>query len=1073
MDMSYESQKSLFGLEPDQLDRLFSLGTGGDEDAGIEHGKIENPQPADSGELATSSDFTASIQSSIEQVGKWIGPYKLVHILGEGGMGIVYLAEQERPISRQVALKVIKPGMDSRRVLARFEAERQVLALLDHPNIARIFDAGTTELGRPYFVMEYVEGLPITEFCDREVLTIEERLGLFLQVCRAMQHAHQKGIIHRDIKPSNILVSQGQEKAIPKIIDFGIAKAIKQPLTERTFYTEQGQLFGTPEYMSPEQAQLDNNNVDIRTDVYSLGVLLYELLIGALPFDRKTFRKGGLDNVRKVICGQDPVTPSIRLSKTPVTKSTQLAQRRRTNVHALQHVLRHDLDWITLKAMDKDCARRYASVDAMAIDIHSYLNHQPVSAVPPSILYRAKKLIQRHRLAAVVACAAFILFIVLLWAVQASIRTRRERARFQAFEQDQLLLKAQDAFGNQHWKDALAGVEPLLKSRYVGRRARLLYAQILLATQGAGAAVPEFEPLLGTPDETAGQAHFLLANIYYNADPCAPGGTSEYYQRWQEHREQAEQLIANTASYYFLRAKAAYGVKETLDMLAETLKRNKQHYDALRERAQIYHSQHDYEKMVRDAARMIGTRPDNPQGYGLSALALQGLGRFDEALHDHNEAILLSPEDAQFYDARRETYMHLGRYELALNDAQRCVQLKPNDLPYRYEIFATYTALGCYEDAMREYDRFLSYPFLREHRLGGAPMYLRGFFYLFSFKRVAESLAAGRSWHGPEEPPLIAPYNLIFEIESFYLGMHDKGQRLVLKGFHPSWSPDGKKLAYSHGLLMASGVAVFDIERGRAELLTTSGRNPEWSPDGNYIAFERNRRIWPIESLANLNIRTWRPDGWRQTHAEEVWIANTATHEIRRVAEGTCPRWGYRSGRLYYTSRQNNALYTVSPAHKDVEPVRVLEGCGQGAIISPDEQYVADSAFCELRIIDLDSKDVVATWTAPPSSRDGLIVSWSPDSRELSIGSPNGSWMGLWIYDMETAEASKVLDGWWMASRWAPDKSSIALTLGVFIEIWQMDLEPGMSTAASFDSVKTTDEHLGTLTKLDNSPPTY
>lgn len=1052
--MSYEPKKSLFGLEPDQLDRLFSLGTRRDENDEPEKEKGKKSQPLDS------SDFTTSLQSSIEQIGQWIGPYKLVRVLGEGGMGMVYLAEQEKPIRRRVALKVIKPGMDSKRVLARFEAERQALALLDHPNIAHVHQAGTTQAGRPYFVMEYVEGLPINEYCDSHKLTIKDRLGLFLQVCQAVQYAHQKGIIHRDIKPSNILISEQQGKNTPKIIDFGIAKAIHQPLIDRTFDTEQDQLFGTPEYMSPEQTEPKARDIDTRTDVYSLGIVLYELLAGGLPFDPDDFRRGGIDHIRKVIREQDPKPPSTRRTRTQAQVSSQIENQKVK--------IANDLDWITLKAMDKDLARRYATVDAMAMDIRNYLNHQPVSAVPPSVFYRTKKLIRRHRQATILVCAGFILLLVLTWAARTFIQTGRERARFQTFEHEQLLLKAQDDFGNRHYNDALARIEPLLKSRYVGRRARLLHAQLLLATQGAGAAVPEFEKLLDTSDETAGQAHFLLANIYYNADPCAPGGTREYYQRWQSHREKAEQLIADTASYYFLRAKAAYGVKETLDMLAETLERDKQHYDALRERAQIYNSQYDYEKMVRDAARMIGIRPDNPQGYALSALALQGLRRLDEALLDHNEAILLAPDDPQLYDARRETYMCLGQYELALRDARMSVSLKPNDLPYRYGIFAAYTALGCYEEAMREYNHFLSYPFMQEHRLGGAPMYLRGVFYLFSFKGVAESVTIGRSWHGSETPPLTAPYTLMFEIEPFYRNVHDQAQRLVLKGFHPTWSPDGKKLAYSHGLLMASGVAVYDVETGRTELLTTSGRNPEWSPDGRYIAFERNRRIWPIESLANLNIRTWRPDGWRQTHAEEVWIADMVTYEIRRVAEGTCPRWGHRSGRLYYTSKKNNTLYAVSLARKDAEPTPILERCSQAALISPDERYVADNDFCELRIVDLESNDIIATWTAPPSSRNGLIVSWSPDSRELSLGSPNGSWMGLWIYNLDTKEASKVLDGWWMASRWAPDKSKIALTLGVFIEIWQMELEQDVPTAASFNSVQTTEDHLTDLLKRLN-----
>ncbi|UCG59117.1 MAG: serine/threonine protein kinase, partial [Phycisphaerales bacterium] len=263
-------KKPIFSLDPDQLERLLSVGTGGQD---------------------PSADATASV-AGIGQPGGRIGRYKLLRVLGEGGMGVVYLAEQQRPIKRQVALKVVKPGMDSKRVIARFEAEQQALALLDHSNIAHVYDAGTTEAGRPYFVMEYVKGIPITEHCDGQKSPIEDRLGLFLNVCEAVQHAHQKGIIHRDIKPSNILVSIKDNQAVPKIIDFGIAKALTQLLTERTLYTEQGQLIGTPEYMSPEQVEMSAQGVDTRTDIYSLGVVLYRLLAGVLPFDAEILREG-------------------------------------------------------------------------------------------------------------------------------------------------------------------------------------------------------------------------------------------------------------------------------------------------------------------------------------------------------------------------------------------------------------------------------------------------------------------------------------------------------------------------------------------------------------------------------------------------------------------------------------------------------------------------------------------------------------------------------------------------------------------------------------------------------------
>jgi tetratricopeptide (TPR) repeat protein len=656
-----------------------------------------------------------------------------------------------------------------------------------------------------------------------------------------------------------------------------------------------------------------------------------------------------------------------------------------------------------------------------------------------------------------------------------SVRASRESAHAEALEHRQLLDQAQELFGTRKYQEALATVSGLLQSPYVGRSANLLHAQLLLEEQGAGAAVPELERLLGTADEVAGQAHLLLASIYYEGDPCAPGETSEFRQRWQDHREQAEQLIAGTASYHFLRAQAAYGVKEMLDMLGQALKLDKQHYDSLRERAYIYYSQHDYEKMARDAARMIGIRPDKPLGHALSALALQEMGRLDQALQDHNEAILLAPEDPHLYDGRRETYTRLGQYEPALRDAEKCAELRPQDISFRHKLFAAYTALGRYDEAQREYEHFLSYPFLQEHGLGGNPIYLRGVFGLFSGKLVIESVVANRLWHGPRKPPNRAPYAFMYEVDAHCRNLHTQAKRLVAKGYDPAWSPDGRRLAYSHGVLSASGVAVLDVESGRTELLTTSGRYPAWSPDGRYIAFERVRRIWSAGSLATLSVRTWRggsrtwrPYGRQPTHAREVWIANMETHEIERLCKGTCPQWGRRSGCLYYTSPQNNTLYSVSPAHRDARPVEVLSPCGPSPVISPDERYIADHTFRELRIIDVASQEVVATWIAPPSPQGGLKVSWSPDNRELSIGGWDTSEMGLWIYDVETGEATQVLNGWWRSSPWAPDSSKMALTVGVMLEIWQVDLEPGVSTVASFDSAQTIEEHCLDLMERQN-----
>jgi tetratricopeptide (TPR) repeat protein len=327
-------------------------------------------------------------------------------------------------------VKVIKPGMDTKQVIARFEAERQALAILDHPNIAHVYDAGETSAGRPYFVMEYVKGVPITEHCDRQKLAIEDRLSLFLQVCEAVQYAHQKGIIHRDIKPTNIIVSIEANKTIPKVIDFGIAKALSQSLTEQTLITERGQMLGTPDYMSPEQAEMTGQDIDTRSDVYSLGVVLYELLTGTLPFDPKELREGGIDHIRHVIREAEPMTPSVQLSRLDREKTIDLAQCRRIDPITHQRKLRGDLDWITLRAMEKGLTRRYASVGDFSADIRRHLNHEPVVAGPPGTVYRFKKFVRRNR-ALVIGVGAVLTVLVAGIVVSVLLALGQARARLE------------------------------------------------------------------------------------------------------------------------------------------------------------------------------------------------------------------------------------------------------------------------------------------------------------------------------------------------------------------------------------------------------------------------------------------------------------------------------------------------------------------------------------------------------------------------------------------------------------------------------------------------------------------
>jgi serine/threonine protein kinase/tetratricopeptide (TPR) repeat protein len=358
------------------------------------------------GVAAAGAGLTVDEPSTTERPGTLVGPYKLLEQIGEGGFGIVFMAEQQHPLRRKVAVKVLKPGMDSRQVIARFEAERQALALMDHPNIARVLDAGQTNGGRPYFVMDLVKGLPITDYCDQNQLAPKERLQLFVHVCQALQHAHQKGIIHRDLKPSNVLVTMQDGLPLVKVIDFGIAKALGQQLTDKTLFTGFTQMVGTPLYMSPEQAAFSNVDVDTRSDIYSLGVLLYELLTGTTPFDRERLKQADYDEVRRIIREEEPHKPSTRIS-TLGQAGTTLAARRRSDPRRLSQLCRGELDWIVMKALEKDRSRRYETVTAFAADVQHYLQDEPVQACPPSAGYRLLKLARRHRAAVLAASLVF------------------------------------------------------------------------------------------------------------------------------------------------------------------------------------------------------------------------------------------------------------------------------------------------------------------------------------------------------------------------------------------------------------------------------------------------------------------------------------------------------------------------------------------------------------------------------------------------------------------------------------------------------------------------------------------
>ncbi|MHC4603042.1 MAG: protein kinase domain-containing protein [Planctomycetota bacterium] len=993
---------------------------------------------------------TANYGAGAVGPGGQVGPYKLLSILGEGGYGIVYLAERQRPVKRRVALKVIKPGMDTKQVIARFEAERQALALLEHPNIAHVFNAGTTEAGRPYFVMEYVKGIPITEHCDRHKLTIEERLNLFLRVCEAVQHAHQKGIIHRDIKPSNVQVAIQGKQVVPKVIDFGVAKAISQSLTERTLVTEQGQFIGTPEYMSPEQAEMTGQDVDTRTDIYSLGVVFYQLMTGVLPFEAKTLREGGVDHIRQVIREEDPRTPSTRLSTLGGEESTRLAQSRRADIGALQRRLRGDLDWITLKAMEKDRTRRYQTAHALAEDIQRHLNHEPVLAGPPSKIYRLKKLLRKYRTQVIAAATVAILLAALAAVFVMYVQSVNRGKEAESLKDRDTLSKAMELRSNGQFQEALTKVENIVDSEHVGPKAHLLRGRLVLELQGPAAAVKELEKLLDERDEIACQAHFLLARIYLESDPGDPETTEEYKEKAKEHQHKGEELFSESAEAYFNRSMMAGTVNKTLEWLNKGIDFDPGHYDSREARAMTYYALRDYRNMERDAVAIITLKGWDSRGHSLMAIALRETENFAEAVKYHNKAINITPAEAELYDQRRRTHMRMGNYEQALSDAQECVRLRPDENAYHFHVFSAFVALGRYEEARVEYAAIVEMD-------SGAKRQ----FNQWTAKEVFNILGAGQELNLPEGSSQEAAFWAMHEAANYYRELDTKAaKRMATRGFKAVWSPDGTELAYSRGVVGSSGIEILDLESRETRLLTVPGKDPAWSPDGQYVGYVRDRQTLKLADLAAERVLK------RESHSQdEVWIIKSNGTESRKLAEGGEPTWNSLSKGVFFHSHVDRMLCSIGVDDPSAEPEHIVSCRSLYPAISPDEKYVADAGGNELRIVELSTGSLIASWSAPVGER-GLLVAWSPNGRELCIGGYHDSDLGLWIYELETQKASKVLNVRVTRAAWSPDGSRMLIDLArPYFEIWVAELKPDVSTAEALGPGRTLDDHYQYLTR--------
>jgi serine/threonine protein kinase len=981
----------------------------------------------------TDCDMILDAPPLTEGIGALIGPYKLLEEIGEGGMAVVYMAEQERPLRRRVALKIIKAGMDTKQVMARFDAERQALALMDHPNIARVFDAGATETGRPYFVMELVRGLSITKYCDQNKLNTSERLKLFAEVCNAVHHAHQKGIIHRDLKPSNVMVTMNDGVPMPKVIDFGIAKATNQRLTEHTVFTRYAEMIGTPEYMSPEQAEMSAMDVDTRTDIYSLGIVLYELLTGGLPFDPDTLRAAALGEIQRIIREEEPLRPSTRISSLGEA-AEEIAARRCTNVDALAKHLSKELEWIPLKAMRKDRTRRYRSASEFADDIQNYLSDSPLLAGPESPLYRLRKTVQKYR-ASVMAIsavgAALIMGLILLTSLYMNSIDKR-RAAF-----GENLSTALNLYEEGRYQDALKEIETRFDEEEMISQVGLLRAQLLMETGEFTEAEARLDQLTQAKSEIAGAAHSLLAilNIAVDSDKA------------EQHQKLAKSMLLQTPEAYYLRGMCAASADEAISWLSKALALDSKNYAACKARAFAHESLRHFHKMAEDASVLVALRPKDYMGYALRAVARRETDQWADALKDHKQAIKLcrlEEEQPRLHKQRRETLMRSERYQTALESAQQ-----------HGDAFTEFMALT----ALRQYDQAQA-KYIHIAKQGTRPA--RNFktrMEVFAFNLVNR----GQSLDLPEDIALKSPFHHPARAEAFYRRFHEQGRALPAGGWLGDWSPDGQEIAYTRfgafswladvpkarDAEFGPGnrfIEIMDVKTGNTRQVTRFGLHPIWSPDGKSIAFTDHRG--PMNA--------------------DVWVLPLTNGTPHKLVPGAAVGWSHDSKHIYFVTRPFGHLHSIAVNIPDAKAVPMQGFWGQNlnsCVLSPDRQIIASYAAGQIRIQTFPEGQEVTHWQMPWPLGYGVQLQWHPNGKLVMLNATSYyNQMGMCLFDIERGQATHVfnLSKPWCRAVWSPDGSQLVVD-PYSGEARLLEIDPERPLGKALSPALTTEAFLGQL----------